>query len=249
MASTGALAGLVGRERECAAIEGVLDRALGGHGGGLVVRGEAGIGKTALLEHAAETAGEVMLLRATGVEAEADLAFAGLYGLARPILDKLDELPAVQRGALAGALGLAPSSDPDRLLVSAAVLGLLAAAAEDQPLLCLIDDAQWLDPPSGDALVFAARRLRAERLAILFGAREGEVHRFEASGLPELQVGPLDLESARMLASRRDSDAAPAVRERLVAEAAGNPLALLELPSALSVGQLLGTEALPQAIP
>jgi DNA-binding CsgD family transcriptional regulator len=249
MASTGALAGLVGRERECAAIEGMLERALAGDGGGLVVRGEAGIGKTALLEHAAETAGEMMLLRATGVEAEADLAFAGLYGLARPILDKLDELPAVQRGALAGALGLAPSSDPDRLLVSAALLGLLAAAAEDQPLLCLIDDAQWLDPPSGDALVFAARRLRAERLAILFGAREGEVHRFEASGLPELQVRPLDLESARMLASRRDSDAAPAVRERLVAEAAGNPLALLELPSALSEGQLLGMEALPQAIP
>jgi len=247
--ATPTLSELVGRDRELAALQQLLDRARAGEGGALVVRGEAGIGKTALLEHAAEKASEMMLLRATGVEAEADLAFAGLYGLARPIVDKLDELPAVQRSALAGALGLAPSSDPDRLLVSAALLGLLAAAAEDKPLLCVIDDVQWLDRPSVDALVFAARRLRGERLAILFGARDGEIQRFEASGLPQLQVRPLDMASARALASRRDGQTAPAVRERLVAEADGNPLALLELPTALSEGQLSGTEALPEAIP
>ncbi|MGZ6565366.1 MAG: AAA family ATPase [Solirubrobacteraceae bacterium] len=252
MASTGALpelAGLVGRERECAAIDALMDRALDGRGGALVVRGEAGIGKTALLDYAAGHENRFLILWAAGVDAESDLAFAGLYGLVRPVIDKLGELPEVQRAALSGALGLARSTQADRLLVSAAVLGLLAAAAEDQPVLCVIDDAQWLDRPSADALVFAARRLRAEHLAMLFSAREGEAKRFEAPGLPELQAQPLDAESARMLVSGRIGEAAPAVRERLLAEAAGNPLALLELPLALSEGQLSGAEALPEAIP
>jgi len=252
MAGTGVLQpplALVGRERECASIDEALERALGGEAAALVVRGEPGIGKSALLEHAAESAGGLLLLRATGVEAETDLAFSGLYGLARPIVGKLDELPAVQRDALAGALGLAASTTPDRLLVSAAMLGLLAAAAEDRPVLCIIDDAQWLDRPSADALVFAARRLRAERVAMFFAAREGEVQRFEAPGLQDLQVQPLDPESARMLASWQIGEATPSVRERLLAEAAGNPLALLELPSALSEDQLSGAEPLPEAIP
>jgi DNA-binding CsgD family transcriptional regulator len=241
--------GLIGREDECAVIGAVVHRAQAGEGGALVVRGEPGIGKSALLGHAVETGNEMMLLRATGVQAEADLAFAGLYGLVRPILAKLDELPEMQRAALAGALGLAPSTDADRLLVSAALLGLLAAAAEDRPLLCVIDDAQWLDRPSSDALVFAARRLRAEHLAMLFGAREGEEQRFEAAALQELRVQPLDLKSAGLLAARSGGQVAPAVRERLLAEAAGNPLALLELPSALSEDQLSGAEPLPEAIP
>jgi AAA ATPase domain len=252
MAGTGALpalAGLVGRERECAAIDAVLHQALEGRGGALVVRGEAGIGKTALLDHAAGQANGFLILREAGVDTESDLAFAGLYGLVRPVIDKLGELPEVQRAALSGALGLAPSSQADRLLVSAAVLGLLAAAAEDQPVLCVIDDAQWLDRPSADALVFAARRLRAEHLAILFAVRQGEAQRFVAPGLPDLPAPPLDVESARILASDRISEAAPAVRERLLAEAAGNPLALLELPLALTEGQLSGAESLPEAIP
>jgi DNA-binding CsgD family transcriptional regulator len=240
---------LIGRERECAVVDGVVARALEGEGGALVVRGEAGIGKTALLEHAAECANTCLVLRAIGVEAEADLAFAGLYGLVRPTLAKLGELPPVQEAALAGALGLGPSTDADRLLVSAALLGLLAAAAEDQPVVCVVDDAQWLDRPSADALVFTARRLRAEQLAILFAAREGELHRFEAAGLPELYLSGLDAESARLLVSGRAVEASPAVRERLLVEAGGNPLALLELPSALSAEQLSGTEALPEAIP
>ena len=240
---------LIGRERECASIDGVLERALAGEAGALVVRGEAGIGKSALLEYAAGTASEMTVLRATGVEAESDIAFAGLYGLVRPALDKLEELPGTQREVLAGALGLAPSAGADRLLVSAAVLSLLAAAAEERPVLCALDDAQWLDRPSADALVFSARRLRAERLVMLFGVREGDTQKFEASDLPELVVEGLDSCSAAAVLAGRASGPAPAVRERLLVEAAGNPLALLELPEGLSAAQLAGEAPLPEKIP
>jgi DNA-binding CsgD family transcriptional regulator len=240
---------LVGRDRECAVIDELVARAVSGEGGALVLRGEAGIGKTALLVHAAERADEMLVLSATGVQAESDLAFAGLYGLVRPIVDKLDLLPQVQAGALAGALGLGPSTGADRLLVSAAVLGLLAAAADEQPVLCVVDDAQWLDRPSAEALVFAARRLRAEQLAIIFAAREGEAQSFEAADLARLFVHGLDAEAARGLVTQWTSSAAPTVRERLIADASGNPLALLELPSALSGAQLAGEAPLPDTIP
>jgi hypothetical protein len=222
---------LVGRVSERELVDELVERAIAGEGGALVMRGDAGIGKTALLEHAAVFSDACLVVRATGVEAESDLAFAGLFGLTRPIVDKLSELPALQAAALSGALGLAPSTDADRLLVSAALLGLLAAAAEDQPILCMVDDAQWLDRPSADALVFAARRLRGERLAMLFAAREGEPRRFEAAGVQEVYVHGLDADSARILVSRRAGELADAVRQRLLADAAGNPLALLELPS------------------
>jgi hypothetical protein len=162
---------LLGREDECAAIDTLLANARAGAGGALVVRGEAGIGKTALLDYARQQAAPMAVLSAAGVGAESDLAFAGLHELLRPVLGCLSELPDIQSQALAGALGLAPSTHADRLLISAAVLGVLAAAAENRPVLCLVDDAQWLDQPSADALVFTARRLRAEHLAILFGAR------------------------------------------------------------------------------
>jgi predicted ATPase len=152
---------LLGREAECAAIDRLLDDARAGSGGALVVRGEPGIGKSALLGYARQHAGPMLVLSAVGVEAESDLAFAGLHELLRPVLDHLGELPDIQSQALAGALGLAPSTHADRLLLSAAVLGLLAAAAEDRPTLCVVDDAQWLDRPTADALVFTARRLRA----------------------------------------------------------------------------------------
>lgn len=163
---------MLGREPGCAAVGRLLEEARAGTGGALVVRGEAGIGKSALLDFARQWAAPMAVLSATGVEAESDLAFAGLHELLRPILDHLGELPDIQSQALAGALGLAPSTHADRLLISAAVLGLLAAAAEDGPMLCVVDDAQWVDRPSADALVFTARRLRAERLAIVFDARE-----------------------------------------------------------------------------
>ncbi len=230
-------------------IDRVLDQALDGEGASLVVRGEAGIGKSSLLEYAADRARGATVLSATGVEAESELAFAGLYGLVRPVLNKLEQLPGRHRAALAGALGLGASAEADRFLVSAAVLGLLAAAADDGLVLCVIDDAQWLDRPSADALVFAARRLRGERLAILFGAREGEVGRFEAAGLPQLVLEGLDALSAATVLAGDGREASPAVRERLLTEAAGNPLALLELPGGLSGDQLAGEEPLPDAMP
>jgi DNA-binding CsgD family transcriptional regulator len=241
---------LLGRESECAVIDHLLADADGGVGGALVVRGEAGIGKSAVLGYAVQRAAPGMLvLRAGGVEAESDLAFAGLHGLLRPVLADLRELPEPQSAALAGALGLAPSIQSDRLLISAAVLGLLAAAAEDRPVLCVVDDAQWVDRPSAGALVFAARRLQAERLAMLFGAREGEVPRFEAAGVPDLALTGLDPPSAAAVLAAGGCGAAPPVRERLLTEADGNPLALLELPRGLSRAQLDGQAAMPEAIP
>jgi DNA-binding CsgD family transcriptional regulator len=242
---------LLGRERECAVIDRVLEHANNGVSDALVVRGEAGIGKSALLEYAIHQATPGMgVLRAGGVEAESDLAFAGLHGLLRPVLAHLGELPETQSRALAGALGLAPSAHPDRLLISAAVLGLLAAAAEGKPMLCVIDDAQWVDRPSAEALVFTARRLQAERIAILFGVRAGEIRQFEAAGVPELELTGLSQPfAAAVLAASRASSPAPAVQDRLLAEADGNPLALLELPEGLSAAQLEGRAPLPEAIP
>src|SRR6185437_7814033 len=143
----------------------------------------------------------------------------------------------------------APSSAPDRLLISAAVLGPLAAAAEKQPVLCLIDDAQWVDRPSAEALAFTARRLQAERLALMFGVREGEIRGFEAAGVAELRLTGLSPRSAAAVLESTARDAAPEVRARLIAEAAGNPLALIELPGALSQAQLAGLDPLPEAIP
>jgi DNA-binding CsgD family transcriptional regulator len=240
---------LVGRERECAAIDRLLEASARGQSSSLVVRGEAGIGKTALLTYAAERAGDRSVLRTAGVESESDLAFAGLYGLLRPVVEKLGDLPEAQAGALAGALGLAPSLGADRLLVSAATLSLLAAAADEGPLLCLIDDAQFLDAASADALVFSARRLAAEPVAMLFAAREGEARVFAPPGLPELVLEGLGAEAATRLVQASAPAAADPVRGWLLAEAAGNPLALLELPSGLSEEQLLGRAALPEAIP
>src|SRR5436190_1112616 len=147
-------AALVGRQRECAAIDRLLEVAARGESGSLVLRGDAGIGKTALLTYAEERSGSGRVLRTAGVEAESDLGFAGLYGLLHPIEDKLGELPETQADALAGALGLGPSIGSDRLLVSAATLSLLAAASDEGALLCLIDDAEFLDAASAEALVF-----------------------------------------------------------------------------------------------
>jgi DNA-binding CsgD family transcriptional regulator len=247
--AAGASLVLVGRDRECARIDELVEGALAGESGVLIVRGEAGIGKSALLDYAAARADGMELLTTAGVEAEADLAFAGLYGLLRPILGRLSELPELQAKALAGALGLAPSTGSDRFLVSAAVLGVLAEAAEERPVLCLVEDAHWLDTPSVEALVFAARRLRAERVAIVFAVREGEGRRFEGGGLPELLVTGLADEDARALLSESSDELVSSVRERLLAEAAGNPLALLELPAGLSEEQRAGIEPLADAIP
>ncbi len=207
------------------------------------------MGKSALLGYAAGRSDDMTVLRVTGVEWESELAFAGLHGLLWPIVDRLEEIPEPQRAPLAAALGLAAGEGSDRFLVSAGVLSLLAAAAEAHPVLCMVDDAQWLDAPSANALTFVARRLVAEEIAILFSAREGEHRRFDSPGLEELYVAGIDREAAGRLLSHSAPGASPSVRSRLTEEASGNPLALLELPARLTPTQLAGQAALPEALP
>ncbi|MBB5778622.1 helix-turn-helix transcriptional regulator [Nonomuraea jabiensis] len=217
---------LRGRESEQQAIDVLLDQARAGRSGVLVLGGEPGIGKTALLTYAGERAQDMRVLRGLGVETEAEIPYASLHLLLRGALGHLDALPEPQAAALAGALGLAPARADDRFHVGVAVLSLLAELAEDRPLLCLVDDAHWLDPASAVVLRFAAHRLHAEGVVMLFGARDG----FDPGGLPERRLSGLDDGSAaRVLA-----DAAPGLtgstRLKILKESAGNPLALLELP-------------------
>ena len=202
-----------------------------GRAGSLVLRGEAGIGKTALLDAAEEKAAGARVLRVTGVESEAELPFAGLHALMRPVLDEIGALPERQAVALRGAFGMAEAAVADRFLVGLGVLSLVAELAEGRPVLLLVDDAQWLDRASADALVFAARRLHAERAAVLAAARD-EPPGAGLPGLPELRVGGLDRVSAERLLAGEGLVAA--VRDQLIAEAAGNPLALIELSRGLS---------------
>jgi DNA-binding CsgD family transcriptional regulator len=214
---------LYGRSAEQARIERLVEAARDGAGGAVVLRGGPGIGKTALLDWAAGLPA-VRVLRGSGVEFEAQLPFAGLSQLLRPILDRLGRLPGPQRAALEVAFGLARGEASDRLLIGFGVLSLLAEAAEDGPVLCLVDDAHWLDPVSADALLFAARRLSGEGVALVFAARDGG---FAAAGLPELRLEGLGAaDAAKLLAADLD----PVVRYRVLGEAQGNPLALRELP-------------------
>jgi DNA-binding CsgD family transcriptional regulator len=218
---------LLDRLPERAALSQLLDAAQAGRSGVLVMRGEPGVGKTALLEHAIESAAGMRVARVAGVESEMELAFAALQQLCAPMLDKLEGLPDPQRDALGVAFGLNIGSAPDRFLVGLAALSLLSEVAEQQPLLCVIDDAQWLDRESAQALAFVARRLLAEPVALVFATREpGE----EFRGLPELPVGGLrDGDARELLSSVIRGPVDERVRDRLVAETRGNPLALLEL--------------------
>jgi DNA-binding CsgD family transcriptional regulator len=241
---------LYGRDAQCAAVRHLLDDARAGRSGALVVRGEAGFGKSALLEYAAEHADGMCVLRGFGIDSEAELAFAALHQILRPGLDHIERLPAPQAEALAGAFGLAPGSGADRFLISIAVLSVLSEIAEESPVLCLVDDAHWLDQPSADALVFAARRLEAEGVAMLLAAREGELRSFYSPGIPELHLGALGAEPAGALLEERIGDGlAPDVRDKLVATARGIPLLLLELPSLLTAEQLAGEQPLPDPLP
>lgn len=239
---------LYGRERECAQVDGLLAAARSRRSGALVVRGEAGIGKSALLDHAATRAGGMQILRTAGIPTESQLPFAGVHTLLRPMLDRADVIPDRQRAALLGAFGLGPASAQDRFLISLAVLSILAETSETAPLVCLVDDAQWLDGPSADALTFAARRIQAEGIVIIFAARdEGS---FDAPGLPELRLTGIDAAAAAGLVSDRAGTAlAATVRERLIAETLGNPLAIAELARLLSVEQIAGRAALPDQLP
>ena len=220
---------LNGRAAEQAAIDRLLDAARAGASGALVLRGDAGIGKTALLDYAAAAAAGFQVIRGTGIESEAELPFAGLHLLLRPALDRIGALPVPQRQAVEGAFGLAPAPPGDPLLIGMAVLSLLSELAGDGPLLCLVDDAHWLDGSSAAALAFAARRLGEEGIALIMAARDGE-GRFPASGLPELRVAGLAPESAAALLDAQPADLTAALRYRILAEAQGNPLALIELP-------------------
>ena len=240
---------LRGRRNECATLAGLLQRIREEESAVLVLRGQAGIGKTALLEFVAEQATGCRVVRAIGVQAEMELAFAGLHHLCAPLLDRIRMLPAPQRDALAVAFGLQEGSMPDRFLVALAVLSLLAGAAGVEPLVCLLDDAQWLDRASAQALAFVARRLLAERIAMVFAVREpSDID--ELTGLPELLVGGLADDEARLLlASSLPGRLDEHVRDQIVAETRGNPLALLELPRGLTPAELAGGFGLPDARP
>jgi DNA-binding CsgD family transcriptional regulator len=241
---------LLGRDAERARIGALLEAARASRSGALVVRGEPGIGKTALLEDAREQARDMQLLVARGVETESNLPFAGLHQLTRSALHLIGRLPPPQADGLRGALGLADTGRGDRFLVSAASLTLLSELAEGGPVLCLVDDAHWLDAPSSDALLFVARRLGAEGIAMLFAARETDDVHFEAPGVPAVELGPLDVRSAAELITRHGGGPiAPAVQEILVEQSGGNALALVELPGGLSSAQLAGEEPLPDTLP
>ena len=241
---------LVGRETERSRIAVLLDGARNSRGGALVLHGEPGVGKSALLEDARQQGTDMHVLSSRGIEWEAELPFAGLHQLVRPALGHLERLPAPQASALRGALGLEEGGGDELFLVSLAVLSLLSEAAERRPILCLVDDAHWLDDASAEALAFVARRLGAEGIALLFAAREGEVRRFDPPALPELSIGGLDPGAAGALIDRRSDVALSAeARERLIEGTGGNPLALLELPLVLRVAQLAGTEPLLDPLP
>ena len=202
----------------------------------LVIRGEAGVGKTALLDYVAEQASGCLVVRALGVQSEMELAFAGLHQLCAPMLNRLDRLPVPQREALQTALGLSAGPAPDRFLVGLAVLSLLSEAAGERPLICLVDDQQWLDSASAQALGFVARRLVAEPVGLVFAARDpGD----QLAGLPELAVEGLQEGEARTLLDSVLAGPLDArVRDQIVTETRGNPLALLELPRGLTPGPL-----------
>jgi len=234
---------LVGREAEQRELDSLLQSARDERSAVVILRGEPGIGKTALLEYAEGQATGMRVLRCVGIEAEHELPFAGMHQLVRPCLDLIDRLPAPQAAAMQSALGLSAGGVEDRFLVSLGLLSLLAEACEERPLLCCVDDAQWLDGPSAEALVFAARRLEAEPIAVIITVREGDLRTFAAPGVPELSLGALsDNDAYALLTDRLDRMASADVLAGLMTAARGNPLALLELPAALSEDQLAGAE-------
>ena len=238
---------LLGRQRERDVLDRLLEAARDAHGAVLAVYGEAGVGKTALLEYAIEAGADFRVARAAGVEGEMELAFAALHQLCSPSLDVILNLPDPQRDALQVALGLSAGRPSNPFLVGLAVLNLLSEAAEEQPLLCIVDDAQWLDRASARTLAFVARRLLAEKIAMVFAAREP----IDAlAGFAELHVEPLGRRDARaLLVSVLPARLDERVLERIVAETHGNPLAILELPRGLTPAQLAGGFGRPAALP
>ena len=242
---------LVGRSAEREALRGLLSRAAEGFSGAVMLRGEPGVGKTALLEEtaAAAVAAGLLTARLTGVEPETQLGYAGLHRLLLPFAGRLDRLPAPQRDALRSTFGEIAGPPADRFLVALGALTLLAEVASAAPLLCVVDDVQWLDPESAAVLGFVARRLYAERVVLVFAVREPAGELRVLAGLPELVVGRLDDRAAiELLASLTPGRLSRAVGDRIIAETGGNPLALVEVASELSPAQLAGAVALPEPL-
>lgn len=241
---------LYGRDSELARVQALLDAARAARSGVLVLRGDAGIGKSALLATAIESASGMRILRTTGVETESELPFAGIHRLLRPVLELAGELPEAQRSALHAAFGSGPAVTTDRWLFSLAALNLLAEAAAAQPVLCVVDDAQWLDVGSADTLTFVARRVDAEGIVLLFAARDDPSQPFDAPGLPVLRLGGLAADAAdALLTGDGDRPVPAAVRDRLLTDTLGNPLALTQLVVSLDSTQLAGTAPLPEHLP
>jgi DNA-binding CsgD family transcriptional regulator len=241
--------GLTDRLAERASLDQLAEAVRAGESRALVVRGDPGVGKTVLLDYLAGQASDAgcRVARATGVQSEMELAFAGLHQLCAPMLDRAERLPDPQRSALRTVLGLAAGPPPDRFLVGLAVLSLLSEVAAEQPLICLVDDEQWLDRASAQALGFAARRLSADPVGLVFGARDPGP---ELAGLPEMAIEGLGDDDARSLLETAMAGPLDAsVRDLIVAETRGNPLALLELPRGLSPAELAGGFGLPGAGP
>ena len=243
---------LVGRPAEREALGGLLTRAAEGYSGALILRGEAGAGKTALLDEtvAAAVAADLQTARLTGVEVETQLGYAGLHRFLLPFAGQLGRLPVPQRDALQSTFGLVAGPPADRFLVALGVLTLLADVAAQVPLVCVVDDMQWLDPESAMVLGFVARRLYAERVVLLFAVREPADQLSALAELPQLVIGGLVEDAAlELLASLASGPLNPAVGARIVAETGGNPLALVEVARELSAAQLAGSEALPEPLP
>ena len=240
---------LIGRRAEREALDRLLTEALAGQSRVVVLRGEAGAGKSALLDYLIDRVGESRIATARGVESEMELAYSGLHQLCAPMLDRLDLLPAPQRSALATVFGLDEGPAPDRFLVGLATLTLFAEVAEEQALVCVVDDAQWLDQASAKILAFVARRLLAERVALVCAARRG-IGDEVLTGLPELSVEGLgESDSLALLLKTFQGPLDAAVCQRIVAESHGNPLALLEFPRSWSVAELAGGFGLPDSLP
>ncbi|MCW3015516.1 MAG: LuxR family transcriptional regulator fused with ATPase domain [Solirubrobacterales bacterium] len=243
----GRAAELRGRRSECDVLDRLIEAVRAGESRALVVRGEPGVGKTALLEYLVEQASGWRAARAAGIQSEMELAFAGLHQLLTPMLDGLGRLPIPQRDALRTALGISPGSAPDRFLVGLAVLSLLSDAAEEQPLICVVDDAQWLDRASAQVLAFVARRLEAESVGLVFAARGTSD---ELAGLPQLVVeGLSEGDAGALLDSVLTGPLDGRVRDQIVGETRGNPLALLELARGLTPAELAGGFGLPGSVP
>ncbi|MGI8334802.1 helix-turn-helix transcriptional regulator [Actinomadura scrupuli] len=241
---------LLGRHEECLALDELVEMAREGLSGTLVLIGEAGIGKTRLLEYAAGTATDLHIANVAGVESEIQLGFAALHRLLLPFLDRADQLPGPQRDALGAAFGLVAGPPADRFLVGLAALTLLADVAGEQPLMCLVDDAQWLDRESLEVLAFVGRRLHADGIGLLLAVRDGPAGLSALGGLPTVQVAGLpETDARRLLAAAVAGRLDPQVVERIVTETRGNPLALVELAVELSGEQLAGGSLLPVPLP